>query len=242
VNELVRLSSFGKKDKVLSVAGKQIRFGEQAVRKEDITGILYWISPIQFYEFSVGTQYRIGLKTLADQLNITLSSYFGLGHDYFQDLCRRMGAGNRPDLQNQQGTVAGRRNPAITAQLDWLSRNAAFIFTLRDSGVDFVCADMPEVNTLTIGIFAILAQHDRKLNSSRTRAALQQKKIQGFAQGKPENLTERARLKGLRVRQENACSHKDNRQATGLIVMYRGKGMNYQIIAERLKSHDFTTR
>jgi DNA invertase Pin-like site-specific DNA recombinase len=102
--------------------------------------------------------------------------------------------------------------------------------------------DMPDANTLTIGIFAVLAQHERELISSRTKAALQQKKIQGFTLGKPENLTEHARHKGLKVRQENACSHKANRQATELILMYREKGMNYQAIADRLNSHGFTTR
>ena len=128
------------------------------------------------------------------------------------------------------------------AELDQLSRNAAFIFMLKDSVVDFVCVDMPDANTLAIGIFAVLAEYKRVLISSRTKSALQAKKIQGFTLSKPENLTERARHRGLQIRQENACSHKDNRQATGLIVMYRGKGMNYQIIAQRLKSHDFTTR
>ena len=116
------------------------------------------------------------------------------------------------------------------------------IFMRKDSGVDFVCADMSDANTLTIGIFAVLAQHERELISTRTRAALQQKKQQGFILGKPENLTERARLKGLKVRRQNATSHKANRQATELIVMYREKGMDYQAIAERLNSHGFTTR
>lgn len=32
----------------------------------------------------------------------------------------------------------------LIAKLDRLSRNAGFIFTLCDSGVDFVCADMPD--------------------------------------------------------------------------------------------------
>ena len=44
----------------------------------------------------------------------------------------------------------------VIAKLDRLSRNAGFIFALRDSGVDFICADMPEANTLTIGIFATI--------------------------------------------------------------------------------------
>ena len=73
----------------------------------------------------------------------------------------------------------------VIAKLDRLSRNASFIFTLRDSGVNFQCVDMPDANTLTIGIFATLAQHERELISSRTKAALQAKIAQGCPAGYP---------------------------------------------------------
>ncbi len=39
----------------------------------------------------------------------------------------------------------------LIAKLDRLSRNASFIFALRDSGVKFVAADMPDANHLTVG-------------------------------------------------------------------------------------------
>lgn len=68
--------------------------------------------------------------------------------------------------------------------------------------------------------------------SSRTRAALQQKKVQVFILGIPKNLTGHAWHKELAVRQQNACIHKANRQATELIVKYQEKGMNYQAIAD----------
>jgi len=71
----------------------------------------------------------------------------------------------------------------IIAKLDRLSRNASFIFTLRDSGVDFVCAEIPDANTTTIGIFAVLAQHERELISSRTKAGLQQIKCKTETEG-----------------------------------------------------------
>ena len=50
----------------------------------------------------------------------------------------------------------------LIAKLDRLSRNAGFIFALRDSGIDFVCCDMPDANTLTVGLFAVIAQHERE--------------------------------------------------------------------------------
>lgn len=53
----------------------------------------------------------------------------------------------------------------LIAKLDRLTRNIAFIFTLKDSGVSFICADMPQANTLTIGVMASKAQHERELIS-----------------------------------------------------------------------------
>ena len=45
----------------------------------------------------------------------------------------------------------------MIAKLDRLSRNAGLVFTLRDARVDFVCCDMPDANTLTVGPFMVLA-------------------------------------------------------------------------------------
>jgi DNA invertase Pin-like site-specific DNA recombinase len=59
----------------------------------------------------------------------------------------------------------------VVAKLDRLSRNAAFLMTLRDSGLDFVAADLPEANTMTVGVMAVLAQHEREAISNRTKAA-----------------------------------------------------------------------
>ena len=54
-----------------------------------------------------------------------------------------------------------------------LSRQASHLYQIRDSGLDLICLDMPELNTLTFGIFATIAQHERELISNRTSAALQ---------------------------------------------------------------------
>ncbi|MFZ1725293.1 MAG: recombinase family protein, partial [Albidovulum sp.] len=44
----------------------------------------------------------------------------------------------------------------VIAKLDRLSRNAAFLLMLRDSGVRFRAVDMPEANDLTVGIMALV--------------------------------------------------------------------------------------
>ncbi len=94
-----------------------------------------------------------------------------------------------------------------------LSRNASFVMVLRNSEVDFRACDLPDANTLTMGIMASFARHEAEQISKRTRAALAQTKARGFILGKPENFTHSHRTQGVVVIQENARVHPANRQA-----------------------------
>lgn len=92
---------------------------------------------------------------------------------------------DRPQLKAalHQAKVTGAT--LVIAKLDRLSRNAAFLLTLRDAGVRFVAADMPEANNLTVGIMALVAQEEREAISRRTREALQAAKGRGKVLGNP---------------------------------------------------------
>ena len=149
---------------------------------------------------------------------------------------------DRPQLQ--AAIIAARTEGAtlLIAKLDRLSRNVAFVFTLRDSGVDFVCADMPDANTVTIGIFAVLAQHERELTSRRTRDALAAKKARGAKLGTPSNLTPEARKLGQDAIKHNALTNQQNVQATRLSSLLKAQGRSLRQIAKELNDSGYKTR
>jgi len=149
---------------------------------------------------------------------------------------------NRPHLVEAIDHAKKSQATLLIAKLDRLSRNVSFIFMLKDSKVDFVACDIPDANTLTIGIFAVVAQHEREIISKRIKEALAAKKARGFKLGMPENLQPKDRLKGLQTRIVNARANKNNLQASETIKHLRKCGHSFMAIASRLNELEYTTR
>lgn len=91
---------------------------------------------------------------------------------------------DRPELLKALDYCKRNKAVLVVAKLDRLARNVSFVSALQDSKVEFICADMPEANVLTIQIMAAMAQHEAKAVSDRTKAALQAAKARGKVLGK----------------------------------------------------------
>lgn len=132
----------------------------------------------------------------------------------------------------------------LIAKLDRLSRNASFIFQIRDAGIQIQAVDLPELNTLTLGIFASLAQYERELISKRTREALQAKKARGVKLGHVETLEankDKAAIARAERATEKAKSNHNNINAYNLISTMRSTGAKWSAIRDRLNELSIMT-
>ena len=133
----------------------------------------------------------------------------------------------------------------IIAKLDRLSRSVSFLFQLKSrlekSNVFVKALDLPDFSTLSLGIFAVVAQNERELVSLRTRNSLAElKKTRTL--GTPANLTDEAKQKGIEQIKLNARNNINNVQATAIIVNQREQKKTFDEIAIYLNSLGYTTR
>ncbi len=130
-------------------------------------------------------------------------------------------------------------------KLDRLSRKVSFLYKIKESDLDLVCLDMPELNTLTFGIFAVMAQYERELISTRTSRTLQEirktKKL-GNPLGWSANLEAALETK-KRIRNEWLISN-DIKKAMSLITLLlaNNKKITLREITRNLNYHSIPTQ
>src|ERR1043166_4955800 len=85
----------------------------------------------------------------------------------------------RPELAQALELCRKKKATLVISKIDRLSRNAAFLLQLQNSGVDFVACDCPNADKFTVGILALVAQRERELISDRTRQGMRQAALRG---------------------------------------------------------------
>jgi len=129
----------------------------------------------------------------------------------------------------------------VVGKLDRLSRDVEFLFKIQNSGVKFRCADLPELDTLTLGIFATFAQFEAERISKRTKEALAARKARGLKKKVVNNLTPERIKAGHEARKQKANTQQSIVQVADLIKYKRQENWNYRDIATYLQTKGFKT-
>jgi DNA invertase Pin-like site-specific DNA recombinase len=113
---------------------------------------------------------------------------------------------DRPELLRALDYCKKNNAILVVAKLDRLARNVAFVSMLMESKVEFICADFPTANKLTIHIIAAVAEHEAEMISARTRAGLAAAKARGVALGITMDMekSDKGRITQIHIADRNA--------------------------------------
>lgn len=166
-----------------------------------------------------------------------------LGHligEYTEVVSGRARFPKRPELAKAIEHAKREGATLIVAKLDRMARSVSFLFALRESGVNVEACDQPEFNTLTLGIFATMAQYESELIGERTAAALEAKR-EREGEWRVGGFSEEARQRSMEIRQAMAAENPNNKRARKFAAVLRAQGLSYGAIANQLMEAGFLT-
>lgn len=77
----------------------------------------------------------------------------------------------RPELMKALEVCRKEKATLVVAKLDRLYRNLHAMTSLMQAGIDFVAADNPHANKLTIHLLAAIAEHERDLTGQKRQGS-----------------------------------------------------------------------
>lgn len=203
---------------------------------------------IAYYRVSTAEQGRSGLGLEAQRAAVL--AYLNGGNWSLDGEFTEIESGKVNDRPQLEAAMAQCRLTGATlliAKLDRLSRDAHFLLGLEKAGLEFVAADMPNANRLTVRLMAVIAQEERELIARRTKEALAAAKARGRQLGgwRATRRDGSARLAGgdpLQASQAATRQADDFAARVGPIALaMRHDGMSLAAIAAQLTERHIAT-
>jgi len=126
---------------------------------------------VAYYRISTAQQGRsgLGLEAQREAVRVFLDGSAGGLAEAFTEV--ESGKNDdRPQLAKALNACRLTGAVLVIAKLDRLSRDAHFLLGLEKAGVEFVAADRPNANRLTVRLMAVIAQEEREMISARNES------------------------------------------------------------------------
>ncbi|MEJ5154553.1 recombinase family protein [Gluconobacter wancherniae] len=193
---------------------------------------------IGYYRVSTDKQGEsgLGLQSQKDTINSYVNNKNGILIKEFREI-ESGKVNDRPMLNEAMEACRLYGATLLIAKLDRLSRDAVFLMNLQRCDVPFTACDMPDANSMTIGIMALLAQQEREMISQRTKDALAVLKAGGKKLGgrrkKSHNFTHDDIEKATLARNEKESAYRA--RVIPVIRDLRDAGLSYRKICNQLQ-------
>jgi DNA invertase Pin-like site-specific DNA recombinase len=138
----------------------------------------------------------------------------------------------------------------VISKLDRLARDAEFIFRIYNTGIKIYVLDLPLVNTMLIGIFAVVAQYEAELISARTKSSLRVAKKRGiklgshnekWKEGNPETIMAWQSAGAAASKMSGKMNENNIRAAKFIVQSYGRCNGSWTKIAGELNNYGFKT-
>jgi DNA invertase Pin-like site-specific DNA recombinase len=205
-----------------------------------------WVNPkpvasaqryVAYYRVSTPQQGRSGLGLEAQRL-VVLAYLASISGELLAEFTEVESGRKNERLQLKEALRTCRIYSAILviAKLDRLARNVALTASLMESGIEFVAADFPQANRLTIHILAAVAEYEAKLISDRIKAMIVASQARGVKWGGDKHCANlhlnAARTKANMNRHKRATARALD--LLPLVQQMRDSGKNLTAIAKEL--------
>jgi DNA invertase Pin-like site-specific DNA recombinase len=164
------------------IGGCIISSNQRCKQRNTVSNTVHCSRYIAYYRVSTARQGRSGLGIEAQKQAVQahLKGEKPLSEFVEVESGRRS---DRPQLAAALAACRVHKAMLVIAKLDRLARNVAFVARLMEAGIEFEAVDFPQANKLTIHILAAVAEHEARMISDRTRAALAAAKARGTILG-----------------------------------------------------------
>lgn len=199
---------------------------------------------VAYYRVSTGRQGQSGLSLEGQQADVR-RYVEQVGGELIAEFSEvesgtRLKMKKRVKLQQAIEIAEKEKAVLITSKLDRLARDVVFLMRLQSSKIEVKALDLSDFSSLTVGIFATVAQYESERISLRVKDSYRARRARGVTKfGAVDNLTPEGAEEGRAVYAEKARKH--HAGAHSLAVMLRKEGKTYRQIADILNSKGFRT-